>query len=290
MLKTVLKKLNGGASDPAKVSESLAALLADRTETTRTIDELQRERKQALLDDATDAVIDAIERKIDRATVKLEKIGLAEAPLRAQLETAKAEARQAALVRHFAAYASAYQALRDAVSKAEDAQVALFALRERAARAVGEHVVQTRFPIISFGGILGTGGHVTQWTRESDAAVAAARASINRTPAPAKSKPPAIVVQPPAPKRATGRVGENVVIHLPSALTVTKLEPAALARRLPDDDQPLADGNVRARVLREGYSDQDGGYCAPGRKIQLPRAIAEAAAKNGAVEIVSGGQ
>ena len=65
-------------------------------------------------------------------------------------------------------------------------------------------------------------------------------------------------------------------------------DPASLrARRLPDDLAPLAADEVRAKVLRAGFSPADDRpQCAFGQIIRMPRATAERAVEAGVIELV----
>jgi hypothetical protein len=93
MLQTLLKRLNGHADEVPSLAEELAQFGRARADTEAEVQRLQAERKQALLDDADDKTVDAIERKIERANVMLEKSALAESPLRERLAAASAAER-----------------------------------------------------------------------------------------------------------------------------------------------------------------------------------------------------
>jgi hypothetical protein len=63
--------------------------------------------------------------------------------------------------------------------------------------------------------------------------------------------------------------------------------PPVLTPRVADDREPLKHNQVRARVLRTGYSPADDRpHCHQGQVIRLPKKTAEAAAAGGALEII----
>ncbi|MHB1871746.1 MAG: hypothetical protein ACYCT1_12975, partial [Steroidobacteraceae bacterium] len=68
----------------------------------------------------------------------------------------------------------------------------------------------------------------------------------------------------------------------PGARIGERTSPAAA---LPDDSQPLTPDQVRVVVLRAGFQHSDGA-CHAGRRIRLDRDVALAAAQTGGVEIV----
>lgn len=111
MLKTILKKLNGHAVEASALGAALGAALTplarDRREVEADLERLQKERHQSLLDDADDKALDVIERKIERAKIRLKTIDLAEPPLRARLATASSAERARRWADHVAAHRTA---------------------------------------------------------------------------------------------------------------------------------------------------------------------------------------
>ena len=232
----------------------------------------------------------AVQKQIARTAWEIQRDETRLADLERRIAEARDREKVEAIRSHREKVLVATGKLRTAVVAAAAAQKVVIDLREQAKREVGEHLVETEIPITVFRGFL-LPDLVAAWENELDR-LAAPRA-------PGRAPPPGVQyftdprlesrnskAPPAAPKRATGRVGEPVAVTRHGALAVTALEKAPLAKRLPDDVEPLARGFVRVRVLREGYTDMAGCYCASGRRIQLPRATAEAAAKNGAVEIM----
>src|SRR5579871_987042 len=127
MFHKLMTRLNGHSVEPAAVAEALTQLNRDREAVRAEIDGLNQRRRTALLDDASDAELDKIERLIDRATVRLEKLSLSEQPLRDQLalaqETARRDAEPGFLEEHrseFEKYASALRALAEAHRRQEE--------------------------------------------------------------------------------------------------------------------------------------------------------------------------
>lgn len=283
MLNKILKSLNGHSAEPATVAEALAQLGRDRDAVRAEIDNLNQRRRQALLDDATDAELDKIERQIDRATVRLEKLVLSEQPLRDQLTTARAAALNEATARHFRAIEFAYAILRDAVLAAEDAQRAMMAARDAAVAEIGEAAVG-RMPAFAFGGLLGMGA-AEAWVEGNDRILAASRASgaagTKPAPAPRVRVSAARFVAPPPP--STQRR-----VSLDDAGPLNGAPPSTLiARRSADDAAPLAVGEARVRALQNGWSpNNDRPQCYAGQLIRMPADLATAAAERGLVEIV----
>jgi hypothetical protein len=271
MFHAIIKKLNGTSADPATLQATLADLDRERTATRAEIEAQQKRRHQALLDDEPDSVIDKIERELARATVRLEKLNVAEAPLRERIAAAKADAQKRAIGRHFDIIAARYADLRADVLKAEASQVALMQARDAAIAEVGEHAVNLALPIFAFGALLGS-GHAQHFVEQNDGTLAAARAARARDGSPKKA--------PAAPKPATSRV------VLPKRAAPAPRPAVTKAAPLGDDLSQPGPGEVAVRVLRSGYPDPSGRQCERGRRIVLVRDVAEKAAQAGAIEII----
>ena len=230
-----------------------------------------------------------IQKEIDRLNWEISRDEIRLADVEQRLAETISHERAEALRRHHAAVIAATAKLRKAVVAAATVQADVIRLRESAKQELGEHVVERAIPLTTYRGLL-LPDLVAQWEIELD--------RITAPRSPGRAPPPGIEyyigqnshfanrAPPLPPKPATGRVGANVRIDRYGATAPVALEPSTLPKRLPDDTGPLAAGHVRVRVLREGYPDAAGGYSATGRRIQLPRATAEAAAKNGAVELL----
>jgi len=278
--------LNGHGDEVASIEAALVKLGRDREAARREIEDLKQRRHQALLDDATDAVIDRIERDIDHAATRIEKLDVAEAPLRARLAAAKATAHRAAITRHFEIIAARFGRVREAILAAEAEMALLMQERVAAGAEVGEHVVNREIPVFAFAGFLGL-GFVPPWVSKCDAALAAARAaregSLAGAPAVPKLNTPENVAQ------AAQRLAHGVRPRLPherqqitdSQRGETLSPDAGHARptprsRPPDDLTALQPGEVRVKVLRAGFSPRnDLAQCAFGQIIKMPRSAAE---------------
>src|SRR5271154_5458709 len=94
MFNKIIATLNGHGSEAASLEAAILQLGRDRDEARARIDELQKKRHRALLDDASDADLDKLERQLDRALTRLEKLNLAEPPLLERLTGARSVARQ----------------------------------------------------------------------------------------------------------------------------------------------------------------------------------------------------
>ena len=268
-----------------------AAEIRERIETARAL--VANRAREAQDAEDYDASL-AVRKQIERTAWEIQRDETRLTDLERRITEARDREKVEAIRSHRAKVMAATVKLRAAVVAAAAGQAEVIRLREQAKREVGEHIVEREIPLTVFRGFL-LPDLVAAWESELDR-LAAPRAP-GRAPAPGvqyftdprlenrNSKSP-----PAAPKRAIGRVGEPVAVTRYGALAVTALEEAPLAKRLPDDVEPLVRGYVRVRVLREGYTDMAGGYCASGRRIQLPRATAEAAAKNGAIEILESGR
>ncbi|MGO9039878.1 MAG: hypothetical protein ACLQKH_18005 [Steroidobacteraceae bacterium] len=278
MLNALLKKLNGHGTEVESLEGALVQLARDREATQSEIREAQIRRHQALLDDCTDEALTKLERSLERAQVRLEKIDLAEPGLRDRLATAKTQAQKRAVERHFESIAGAYQTLRDAVLDAEAAQVALMRARDAAIDEVGEHAIN-QFPIFAYGGLLGR-GTVQSWAAECDRILEQARAS-RRPRAPAIPD----VTAAPAPRPTPPKARESLQhpIHLQGGVEVHALT----AARQPDDAAPLSTGQARVKVLRAGFSPADDRpQCHRGQVIRLPLGQAAHLESLGVAEII----
>jgi hypothetical protein len=264
-----MANLNGHGGEAASLDAALIQLNRDRDAVRTEIESLNQRRHRALLDDATDVVLDKIEREIDRATVKLEKLNISDAPLREKLSGVKSAAKKKAIDTHFELIAAAYERLRGSVLSAEAAQVGLMQARDAAVAEVGESSIST-FPIFAYGGLLGHGS-VQHWADECDRILAAARAS--RQPRPA----------------ATSKATElPYVVLAPKPRPVERIAPPSITAPVFENDvTPLGPGEVYVQALRRGYIGIDGHQCHAGRVTRALKEHALAAAGRGAVQIVA---
>ena len=276
MLNKIMASLNGHGTETASLEAALVQLGRDREATRSELADLNKQRHQMLLDDAADADLDKIERLIDRATVRLEKMNLAEAPLQDRIATAQGIAKAKATDRHAELITGKYQKLRAAVLAADQAQADLMAAREAAIGEVGEAAILRAVPIFAFGALLGHGAAAT-WAAENDRVLEATRAARAGTPAP--SPAPAVPARRPA--RPAQRMIDTAAVRLDAYEPPVPRAPA-----LPDDTAPLTAGVIRARVIRGGYPDIDGRQSQTGRAIRVLAEHAKIATANGAIEII----
>jgi len=270
MLKTILAKLNGHAVEPPSLAEALAQLARDRQVTKEEIDGLNAKRRQALLEDATDAALDKIERQIDRATIQLEKLTLAEQPLRDQLEAARARATAEQRERDRKHFAEVFEPLADDAFALSRRAADLVALAERL--HLDPAVRQGAIPLLSF---------LAAWIEERRPAVEAARIALgDEVSMPPPPSPPIVRRSPPS-ERPAGSSMQHAV-----RLGVADRQPAPKVAPQTDDAEPLQPGYVRVVVLHAGFQDEAGIQHRAGHQFQLPASAAKNAARNGAVEII----
>lgn len=278
MFEAIIKRLNGSAYEPASISEALAQLDRDKKTVTGELDALNQRRRQALLEDATDAVLDKIERQIDRATIQLEKLTLAEQPLRDQLEAARARATQEQKERDRNEFAAAFEPL------AKDA----FDLSRRAgalaARVESLHLDpsmrQSALPLLAF---------LAGWIEERRPAIESAlgRETANSEPtalAPVRSNQARSGQLPHERERKRLPTTDNC--HKAATNALIGPSPTFAARET-DDASALEPGQARVKVTRSGFSPADDRPQAHrGQLLRMPAGAARRAADAGAVEIV----
>ena len=275
MIKSILSRLNGHAIEPSALSEALAQLARDRAATEAEITLLNAKRRQALLDDASDEVLDKLERQIDRANVKLEKLTIAEQPLREQLATATAAERRRRWDAHVAAHRTATDEFLVAARTAAAKHAALGAVAEQARREGFEAEVQTwpATPNVA-GNLLAAPDLLDQFERAM-----APRTITVKSPAPHDVPVPRAATRQPTLQHAV-RIAGGVPLDVSPGQRLT-------ASRDPDDTAPLEAGEARVRVLRSGYSPSDDRPQATrGQLLRMPRSAAEKAASAGVIEIL----
>jgi hypothetical protein len=297
MLTSILKTLNGHATEAESLDAALVQLGIDRDETRAKIDALQKQRHQALLDDASDTDLDKLERQLDRATTRLEKLNMSEAPLRERLADAQTAARKRR-------WNSLHQAHHDAaveflsLARATAAKhSAVIAIVDQAQRDGFSGLVASTFartPNIEGSPLLAV--DLLDIFERSLSPPSPRRAAKAK---PAKASPALwdrndagfdhpqsaqlrTLMQPPAGSTLQGAVGAETSFTVSPLKSVGKIH----ADKLPNDDAPLGPSEVYARVIRSGYCGLDGGQSHVGRKVRVLKSHAEIAAKNGAIEIL----
>ncbi len=296
MLNAILKTLNGHGSETASLEAALLQLGRDRDETRAKIDALQKQRHAALLDDASDADLDKLERQIDRAEVRLEKFNAAEPELLERLTAARSAARQRRWRELRDAYASAAGEFLVAARVTLEKHSTLVATIEQARREGFEAEANATMPATP--NINGSPLLAPDLLDIFERAVTPPAAPVRR---PAKAEPPAVpdiwndkhpgyhhptaqnlrTILPRPPGRSTQH---GIELHGGVPIPAEDLS----AKRDADDLAPLRSRDeVRARVLRPGYSPSDDRpQCHYGQIIRLSKKVAEAAAAGGVVEII----
>ena len=292
MIKSILKKLNGHAAEAPSLAAALAELEGARTATLNEIEELNQNRHQALLDDESDAVLDRIERSIDRANISLEKINVAEGPLRDQFAVASAAERARRWGTHLAAYRAAAAEFLTAAREVTARHDAVIAAMNAARREGFEREMATSMPPTP-----NVGGGALCSTELLD--------NFERALNPASCSPG--TAPPIGIRHYAGRDGYNNFGSLPAAppkptrsslqhpisidpLTAREISSNAgrtHAAKLPNDDSPLGVDELRVVVLRGGFEAPDGQSQA-GRRVRLNKNVALQAARGGVVDIIEG--
>jgi hypothetical protein len=299
MFNSIIKSLNGHGSEAESLDAALAQLARDLAETSEKIAALQKQRHQALLDDASDTDLDKIERQVARAETRLEKLNMSEAPLRERLAGAQTAARKRrwdALHAEYVEAATKFVAMARATAQEHSALIMIVsqAQREGFSGLVASTMPQT--PHVGGNPLLSE--ELLQIFEQAIAPATPTRRTAQKKPAkayadlwdqnsPGYDHPTAkqlrTIVQPPA-----GRSLQHAV-STDTATTIAPLQPSGRihAKKLPDDTEPLGAGEVRVIVIRSGYCGIDGGQSHIGRKVRVLESYAKIAAGNGAVEILN---
>jgi len=274
VLNKLLKQLNGHGSDAESLDAALIQLEADRETAQRELSDLQVRRHQALLDDATDATLDKLEREIERAETRIEKLDLAAPGLRERLDAARQDARR----RRWEGLLSAWrQAAAEFVSSA------------RATVAAHESLVSLRAAAQSEGFAAEAAAHMPATPNLNGHALLAPDLldifeQSMRPPVPdASATRPAIA----SSSRARARLPHERVPHgdVHGSVSLDFISaPRPRPTRVVDDVEPLLPGEVRAVVVRPGLEVR-GQQCAAGQKIRLQADDAERCLRSGSIEI-----
>jgi hypothetical protein len=279
MLNKLIERLNGHAGDAASLSEALTRLGAEQSVARTSLKEMQERRRQALLDDVSDAGLDKLEREIARAESRVEKLDLAEPLLRERLSIAQAEARQRRWLSHRETGVAAATEFISAARAAAVAHAAYVAIKLQAAREGFEHEIAAALPATP-----SVGAHPLCAPELLDAF----QLAIGRSHASPQAPKRAEAVAPSTPP-VRARLPHERVRNTDSQRGQTLAPVGDARRRPPDDTAALEVDQVRAVVLRHGYPGADGVQCVVGQRIRLPRALAQAALRSGAVEVVEVG-
>jgi hypothetical protein len=286
MLNKLLERLNGHADDAASLEEALQQLDRDRAAARSALAELQVRRHQSLLDDASDKIVDEIERAIARTETRIEKFDLAEPGLRAQLNAGRAAADKSAGDETVTTYLGLSE---DVARKVEGADAAAAVQRVFWNR---HGAVLARLGVEPLGCalILGDGFGVA-WAQRTRQVVAAVRAARERRDnpqlapqSPARAQPQGARDDRPRLPHERGRTTSDAHNAVTAADGAPGLHSAA---REGDDLAPLEPGQARVKVMRHGYSPSDDRpHCSYGQIARMPLGPAERAADRGAVLIL----
>lgn len=284
MLNSILKKLNGHAIDVESLVSALTDLGRERETAATELGELQVRRHQALLDDATDATLDKIERDISRKETLLQKLKMAEPGLRERLKAAQAEARKrrlAALVESGIAAAREYLASGREHMADHSAYVAI---RDQMEREGFRTEVASLLPPTS-----NVNGNPLLATDLLDiferALVPAHPRRTPRLPKPPKAE--RVVTWQPSDDTFTPVPRGASLQHAVMAGTVGNTLVRLTAQREADDLSELLPGESRVLALHSNWSPRDDlPITHAGQKIRMLASAARAAADRGQVEIL----
>jgi hypothetical protein len=273
MLNVILAKLNGHASEAESLSAALLQLGRDRDETRAKIESLQKQRHAALLDDASDTDLDKIERQIDRATVRLEKLNISEAPLVEKLAGARDAARRRRWRELHDSYRTAAGEFLVSARAAAEKHTALISIVGQAQREGFADDVRKTIPATP-----NANGHPLLAPELLDI--------FERAILPPAT--PARRAAPAAPRSALPKAADSLQHSITSAGGVQIPPDLLRAKRRSPDTAPLKHDQVRVKVLRAGYSPADDQpQCHYGDIIRMLRESAEVVAAHGIVEIIN---
>jgi hypothetical protein len=274
MLKTIMKTLNGHGSEVASLEAALLQLGRDREESRIKIGSLQKQRHQALLDDASDAELDKLDRLLDRATVRLEKLNAAEPPLLERLTGARTAARQRRWNELRNTYVTAAGEFLAAARAAADKHTAVIAIMTRARREGFEGEASATMPATA--NVNGNALLAPDLLDIFERAIAPVSAPVRKVAA--------IPYAPERKKEADGETrNQTVSLAIPPPNPLIRLT----AQRSVDDVSPLAPGEVRVMALRNGWAPRDDApQCHAGQQLKMPVGAAQVAANRGLVEIL----
>lgn len=305
MFNALLRRMNGEARDLGSLAEALAQVGRDRAAARQELAELERELRQAYLDDASDAAIDKIERGIKRAEVKLEKLALTEPLLSERLREAKDEARAAVwrdlraewtekaheLLESARVTALRHSALLEVV---ERASALGFTLEKGAAFTptpnMGGNLVAAPALLDKFEAAIPQAAKVEAKPRTSTATSAPRFGSGHygggAAPRPAAQQVATIggAQHPQDANLHLERRGKSEPGSPLASTAAPKLERVPLVpTRAPEA------GEAEIIIVRTGYEAPNGQQCASGDRLIVPSEIATAAVRNGAADFVTKG-
>jgi hypothetical protein len=250
MLNEIVRRLNGHGEDPESLEEALKLLADQKAAARAALTECHERRRQALLDDASDAALDKLEREIERGETRIEKLTIAEPSLRERLRVARAAADKREGDETVTAYLAHSE---DVARKVEAADAAAAVQRLFWDRHQG---VLARLGIEPLGCMLILGnGFGIQWAQHTRQVIAAVRAARARRDNPQLApQPPAIAAASENPVSAQSiSVRARLPYERPPLTDAHGPRPA-------DDLTPLQPGEARVRYVGRGgwspFADQ----------------------------------
>jgi hypothetical protein len=258
------KTSKASAETVAEVESALARLRAERDAASTAIMDAMRRRHEMLLADSSPAAIAAADASRDEHGVILEKLELAEPELLARLDAARSTVRRARWADIREKNDQAEAAFVIAARAGNDAFQALIRVREQ---ALGEgfdaEIRGLRVPPPIF-----TSELIDAFEAEAERA---RDARIVRPVAPFAS---------PIKKPVTPKVTKT------NGAAESTPKPVKVARPALPEKVPA--GLARVVAIRAGMEVEGHGQLVMGETLDLPVAVAEQAAKTGAVEIIGG--
>jgi hypothetical protein len=285
MLNELIRRLNGHGEDAESLDEAVQRLTVEQSAAHGALKELHERRREALLDDASDSVLDKLERDIAHAESRIEKLALAEPSLRERLRTARVAQETRAADKAIARYLELSE---DTANKVEAADASAAVQRmfwTQNMRVLGRCGIEPLGCML----ILGDGFGL-QWAARTRKAVGRMRAAREQR---ASGQPPPAREKAAPPVQASGartRMPHQRPKLTDSARTVSPADSAPgrhSAERVPDDLAPLEPGEARVKVLRAGYSPADNRpQCSYGQVVRMPLGLAARAEDRGALVII----
>lgn len=247
----------------AAAETALARLSSERDVAQAAIAAAADKRRALLLRDGTDDAISALEAETDAHHRTLERLDLLEPELLANLSAARGAQRQA-ILRHLAEEApGAASRFAAALREAERRRLNVAELHAQAdAAGVGHELRRVLEP--------------APWPFTNIDFLETYEVTTERRAAEFLRPPTA----PPAPATVTARP--------PVAKAVPPTPPSPVSQKPPAPPPPPEGGGWReVMILRGGYPDTAGHGRTAGERIWLPPDVAQRAAQNGAVELIS---
>lgn len=291
-LPVILKRLNGGAENPANVSEELQKLIDARNSWSVHKRELEAQLQKLVAEGASKKVRQAVRDEISHASEEIALLEQGEAPLTQRLARVQADARRRRWSELRAAFLGAAEEFHQAALAAGAKHTAVIEIVTRARGEGFEHEADAMMPPTpnKGGSAVLAPDLLAKFWRD----VQATSASAN--PAPPAAKPKASPT--PAARTAIWSPSGDTFAPLPRDVpslqhAISSTYPPAnslgffTAHRSADDTGPLEVGQARVMALHSGWSPRDNApQCHAGQTLRMDASAARAAADRGQVEII----